>query len=208
MTCIVGLVEGGDVWVAGDSAGVAEWDMMVRADAKVFRNGPMIFGFTSSFRMGQLLRHALVVPAHDPALTDEGYLATVFIDAVRELLKSRGFAEKKNQQESGGTFVLGYNGRVYSVHDDYQVCESRDGFLAVGCGKQIAHGALYALRSSGLSAPRRLQVALEAAERFSAGVRAPFVVECLPARPRPAFPLNRVVRDGELPVQTSAEKPA
>jgi hypothetical protein len=51
MTCIVGLVDGGRVWLGGDSAGVSGWDLTVRADRKVFRNGPYVMGFTTSFRM-------------------------------------------------------------------------------------------------------------------------------------------------------------
>ena len=55
MTCIVGLIDGRRVWMGGDSAGVSGLDITVRADAKVFRNGDFLIGFTSSFRMGQLL---------------------------------------------------------------------------------------------------------------------------------------------------------
>ena len=52
MTCIVGLIDGRRVWMGGDSAGVSGLDITVRADAKVFRNGDFLIGFTSSFRMG------------------------------------------------------------------------------------------------------------------------------------------------------------
>jgi hypothetical protein len=52
-----------------------------------------------------------------------------------------------------------------------------DGFAAVGCGDQIAHGALFA--SSTLKGADRVRLALTAAERFSAGVRGPFHIESL-----------------------------
>lgn len=41
MTCIVGVAEGGKVWIGGDSAGVdsGNYSLTVRADRKVFRNG-------------------------------------------------------------------------------------------------------------------------------------------------------------------------
>ena len=52
MTCIVGLVENGKVYIGGDSAGVAGLDVRMRSDEKVFTKGNMIFGYTSSFRMG------------------------------------------------------------------------------------------------------------------------------------------------------------
>ena len=56
MTCIAGLVHDGAVYLAGDSAGCSGWDLTVRADPKVFVSGSYVMGFTTSFRMGQLLR--------------------------------------------------------------------------------------------------------------------------------------------------------
>lgn len=178
MTCIAGLVEGNTVWIGADSAGVSSGDygLTVRSDGKLFRNGDMLFGFTSSFRMGQLLRHALKVPDHDPRVPVEKYMATTFIDAVRECLKTNGWASKDRESESGGTFMVGYHGRLFVVHDDYQVGEAADGLDAVGCGYQIARGALFASKEKGKA---RIEVALAAAERFSAGVRGPFAVESL-----------------------------
>jgi hypothetical protein len=38
MTCIVGLVDKGDVYIGGDSAGVAGLSLSIRADEKVFGN--------------------------------------------------------------------------------------------------------------------------------------------------------------------------
>ena len=42
MTCIVGLVEKGNVYIGGDSAGVGGYSLTVRADRKVFRNGDFV----------------------------------------------------------------------------------------------------------------------------------------------------------------------
>jgi ATP-dependent protease HslVU (ClpYQ) peptidase subunit len=185
MTCVAGFVEQGTVWMGADSAGVAGYDLSVRADQKLFRNGPMLFGFTSSFRMGQILRYSFTVPDHDPRQDIEKYMSSIFVDAVRECLKSKGFARKENEQEHGGTFVVGYAARLFVIEGDYQVGCPADGFCAVGCGAQIAHGALFALRD--LMTPdgvvpgrRQIEIALQAAERFSAGVRGPFVIQSLP----------------------------
>lgn len=174
MTCIVGWVENGTVWMGADSAGVSGYDLTVRADQKVFKNGPMLFGFTTSFRMGQLLRYALVIPDHDPRVDDDKYLVTTFVNAVRECLKSNGWAVKKDEQEQGGQFLVGYKGRIVCIESDYQVGINVDGFAACGCGDQIALGALYA--SNHLTGRTRIETALQAAERFSAGVRGPFHV--------------------------------
>lgn len=182
MTCIVGVVEGNTVYMGGDSAGVDGWlGLTVRADQKVFKNGPMIFGFTTSFRMGQLLRYALTIPDHDPRVDVEKYMAVYFIDAVRDTLKKHGWSEKRNDQEVGGCFLVGYKGRLFRIDNDYQVGAPADPFAAVGCGDQIAHGALFA--TSSLAPKDRLVIALSAAERFSAGVRGPWCIDSLEATP-------------------------
>ena len=107
MTAIVGLVQDGSVYIGADSAGVYGMSLTVRADTKVFRKKKYLFGFTTSFRMGQLIRYAMKLP------------------------KPRG---------------------------------DLDAFMA----------------GTGLSPRRRVISALAAAERFSAGVRGPFL--CLRGR--------------------------
>lgn len=175
MTCIAAVADGERVWIGGDSAGVAGWSLNVRADEKVFANGPFVMGFTSSFRMGQLLRYCLTPPERDPECDLDRYMATSFIDAVRKCLKDGGFARKNEEAESGGTFIVGIAGSLFVVGDDYQVSKLACGYAAVGCGDQVAAGALYA--SKHLDPERRVRLALEAAEAHSSGVRSPFVIK-------------------------------
>lgn len=173
MTAIVGLAQSGAVYIGGDSAGVSGMSLTVRADAKVFRKNRYLFGFTTSFRMGQLIRYSLTLPK--PTGDLDAFMATTFIDAVRECLKAGGWASKENDREEGGTFLVGVRGQLFAVYEDYQVAKAADGFAAVGCGDQIALGALFATADTGLGPRRRVKKALGAAERFSAGVRGPFV---------------------------------
>jgi len=175
VTCVAGLAEKGRVWIGADSAGVGGLSLTVRADSKVFRRGPFVMGFTTSFRMGQLLRYRLTIPEHRPNIEVEQWMATEFVDAVRECLKAGGFARKKDEEETGGTFLVGYRGQLFAVHEDYQVGEPLDGFDAVGSGAELARGALFATR--GRAPRRRIEIALQAAERMNAGVRGPFHIE-------------------------------
>lgn len=174
MTAIVGLVHEGTVYIGGDSAGVSGYSMTVRADAKVFTVGPYLLGFTTSFRMGQLIRYALDPPTPDGSDLDR-FMSTTFVDAVRACLKAGGWAKKDNDREEGGTFLVGVAGRLFTIEDDYQVGASADGYAAVGCGSEIALGALFATARTRMAPERRIVVALQAAERFSAGVRGPFI---------------------------------
>lgn len=176
MTVIAGLVDNGTVLLGGDSAGVAGYQLTVRSDAKTFINGPYVFGFTSSFRMGQILRHTFTPPTPPTGTDVERFMCTTWIDAVREVLKNAGWARLDSGQESGGTFLVGIQGRLFEVEGDYQVGEAADGYSAVGCGDDVALGALYATAGIGMAAEDRVLTALRAAERFSAGVRSPFTL--------------------------------
>lgn len=178
MTCIVGLVDGDNVWMGGDSAGVNGLDITLRADAKVFRNGPALIGFTSSFRMGQLLRFRLNVPERPPEMDSYHYMVTDFVDAVRTSLKEGGYAQRSNEVETGGSFMVGYEGRLFCVQSDYQVGETTRGYHAIGCGADYALGSLAS--TVGQSPEDRVLKALECAELFNGGVRAPFVIQRLP----------------------------
>lgn len=175
MTCIVGVEHNAKVTLGGDSAGVSGRSISLRADEKVFRSGPMVFGFTSSFRMGQLLRYSLDMPAPPDRGLDR-WMVTTFVDAVRACLKEGGFATVCNGVETGGTFLVGIHGRLYIVDSDFQVGRPAAGFAAVGCGQPEALGALYATKKD---APRkRVITALEAAAAFNTGVAGPFRTVC------------------------------
>ena len=180
MTCIAGFVEDGKVWIGGDSAGTNAWlDQDLYDSPKVFRNDDMLIGSCGSARQAQLLRWALKVPDYDPRHEIEKYMVKSFIDAVRECFKAGGVGEvDKNLESSLGHFLVGYKGRLFAVYDDYQVRVPKLPYAAVGCGSQIALGAMFA--SEHISSGReRVELALMASERFSAGVRGPFHIEFL-----------------------------
>jgi ATP-dependent protease HslVU (ClpYQ) peptidase subunit len=179
MTCIVGLIDNGTVYIGGDSAGVdsSRLSLTLRADSKVFKRDPFVMGFTTSFRMGQLLAHSLQVPERKPGQDVFQFMVTTFVDAVRQTLKDGGFAEKDKDAEKGGTFLVGYEGRLFTIHNDYQVEENTAPYAACGCGEPVALGAMYA--TAGWTPLERVRLALEAAEANSAGVRAPFEVVVL-----------------------------
>jgi len=172
MTCIAGVVDNGKVYLSGDSAGVGGWNLDVRADRKVFTNGSFIFGFTTSFRMGQLIQYSFRPPKRYDDTDVMAYMVTEFIDALRGCLKNGGFARKDAEVEAAGGFLVGYQGRLFNIESDYQVGESVCGYHAIGCGDSFAKGALFA--TVGGQPIDRLTLALKAAESHSAGVRGPF----------------------------------
>ena len=177
MTCIVGIVHDGGVIIGGDSAGSDRCTIDQRCQPKVFTRGEYAFGYTSSFRMGQLLQYRLEIDSPDTWDLDS-WMATTFVDSVRQCLKDGGWArtsggdDEPGGSEAGGTFLVGIRGQLYAIADDYQAGRVLDGYQAVGSGAEVALGALYATRHLGPQV--RIRIALEAAEHVTPYVRGPF----------------------------------
>lgn len=177
MTCVVGLVHKGSVHIGVDSAAVQGWTRRTSKLPKVFRRGPFLIGYTTSFRMGQLLEHHLTVPEQEAGQDDLAFMVTQFIERVRALLKEKGFTRVESNTEKGGQFLVGYRGHLYTVESDFQVGKQAEGYDAIGSGAEFALGAMRALPD--LPPGKRLRKALEVAAHFNMGVSAPFTVATL-----------------------------
>lgn len=191
MTCIVGLVRDRTVYLGGDRAGANEyWQMTVQAVPKVFslslnivtggrtfeREARLAIGYTTSFRMGQLLRHHLEVPQWNGLIRDaEGWVVHDLIPAIRAVLDAGGYTKKEHNREEGGTLLVGFAGQLFRVGDDFGATRAIDGYNAIGHGGAIAVGALFAAPED-MPPEETIRLALRASEHHSAGVRAPFDV--------------------------------
>ena len=175
MTAIVGIVEKKEVWIGGDSAGVGGLSIDSRTEPKVFQNGEFLIGFTTSFRMGQLLEFEFNPPGHNEGESGIGFMVRKFIPEVISCLRGGGFLATEDGRVSGGSFLVGHRGELFEVDDDFQVFSVRQGFHAVGCGTDIALGSLHTSQGK-LPAKKRIKAALKAAAEFSAGVRGPFTI--------------------------------
>jgi hypothetical protein len=173
MTCIVGYIDKAKkkMYMGGDSAGVSGHMSYSRKDEKVFSKGKMLFGFTSSFRMGQLLRYSLAIPEKDEGMSDYEYMCTKFVESIRSTLKTGGFSHVENNEESGGTFLVAFNGELYSIFDDFQVGVNILNYNSCGCGEYWANGALYKRNGEPI---KLINLALETASYFSGWVKPPF----------------------------------
>ena len=172
MTCVVGIEHKGEAWMGADSASASSWDIYPTRLKKVFKRGDFLIGYTTSFRMGQLLQYKLDVPKQSENEDDLEYMSTVFIDAVRECLRDGGFTEISNNVETGGLFMVGYKSKLYIVDRDFQVNSTMNGYYAIGVGGKYALGNL--LGTIGLPPKHRIQAALDAATYFSNGVIPPY----------------------------------
>jgi ATP-dependent protease HslVU (ClpYQ) peptidase subunit len=179
MTCIIALESGGKVYMGGDSSSVSHDWMKVQPvlNPKVFQVGEMLIGYTSSFRMGQLLQYHLDLPARLSNEDDMTWLVTRFIPAVRECFRQHGFLWVSSEREAGGEFLIGYRGKIFRVDSDFQVSQPRESFASIGCGEQYALAAMAAYEETNQYEPvDRIEAALSIAEHFSPGVVGPYTI--------------------------------
>ena len=102
------------------------------------------------------------------------FLRTKFIDSVKLAFKEGGYGDiGGTDEDTGGIFIVGLEGRIFTIDEDFHVGENIVNYMAEGSGGQIALGALYATKNQ--KNPKvRLKAALEAASEFNMSVAPPF----------------------------------
>lgn len=177
MTCVVGYKTDAGIWIGADSAGTNGYGQQtLRADTKVFRRKGMTFGFCGSFRMGQLLQFRLDDLVHPAGMDDFEFMVTRFIEDVRVTLRAGGYSHIRNNEETGGNFIVAYRDSLYEIDDDFQVGMSSRNYICIGSGMDVAAGAMAVLEGWWSSPPNTVKRALKAASDHDAYVAPPFVV--------------------------------
>ena len=174
MTIIVGFVDRAArrMYMYGDTQGTdGAFNSRIREDDKVFRKGDMLFGFTWSYRMGQLLKYKLEIPKHPGDMTTEHYLHTLFIDSIIKCFEKNGFQKKSDEVKEGGEFLVAYRGNIYKVCSDYQIELAVEAFTTCGCGEAYALGAIHILQETkeDMYPGDKCKAAIATAMRYSAG---------------------------------------
>lgn len=172
MTCIAGIIDSSGVGhIASDSIGSNGHTKSTYKNKKIFSKGSMLIGYTSSYRMGQLLEHSLTLPERKVSQTVEHYMYVDFVKAVRELLKTNGFLRVESNEESIGTFLILTDGRLFKMCGDLSLLESGDDFDACGSGEDYALAVLHTLKEQGKMTPKSmLTAAIATASKYVVSV--------------------------------------
>ena len=91
MTCIVAFNDGKTLWMGGDSSSYGDGVNQIISSKKVFNKNGFTIGYTTSFRMGQILEHYWPDIYIDPALELESEIVTKVVPAIRKVLKEHGY---------------------------------------------------------------------------------------------------------------------
>jgi ATP-dependent protease HslVU (ClpYQ) peptidase subunit len=190
MTCIIGAVdkETGDVYIGGDSAGVSGHDITTVSGPKVFVKGQYAFGYAGSFRFGQILKSVFEPPIYRGEVSPEDWLTGELAEHLRATVKVFGFGKSKDGREEGGLALVGFQGRLFMLQDEFEFVEARDGIMGIGIGDYYALAAMKAFQQanqdhlayteqSGLYTTEEMVLkSLAISEFYSGGVRSPFTV--------------------------------
>ena len=172
MTCVVAIEHDGQIVMGGDAAST-DADTLSQSTyiaPKVFRRREFLVGFSTSFRMGQILQFEWTPPAHRTGLSNNQFLVSRVIPTLRAVFKKNCFS----LEEAGGAFLLGYRSDLFQIEIDYHVARSTRGYAAVGSGADVALGVCWA--TGGMEPSERVLTALEASRAHNATVRPPFTI--------------------------------
>ncbi|MBE0470427.1 MAG: hypothetical protein IBX55_13095 [Methyloprofundus sp.] len=135
MTCIVAIeTQDNNAVIAGDFCGSDGFKKGNVTSPKIFKHSGMIFGYTSSFRFGQIIEHILddntLYPPSDATKTYE-WLVRNFIPKLQKSLKDEEY-------QGGGDAICIINAQVWQIQSDFSVIRPETGVCAVGSGEYHA----------------------------------------------------------------------
>jgi len=114
MTCIVGYKDNrGKIFMAGDrmAANTGRYETYPTAHPKVFYKGvsiaegdgsytsKMIIGYTTSFRLGQLMEYKLEIPKFKVGESNMSYMVEKFIPSLIDLIDKNYYGKKSDAEK-------------------------------------------------------------------------------------------------------------
>ena len=178
MTCIVGLVENGTVYIGGDSATTTGNRRTVRSTSKAVKRGEFVMGGAGYAVITMIMNHVTELPPMYENQTPIDYMVNTFLPMFRATVLSMGQMIIEDSKESTDSlFLIGFRGHLFRIGQDLNVIESIDGFDCIGSGGDFALGVMYATHDSGMKPEDRIYKALNAAAYFDSYVYPPFEIE-------------------------------
>lgn len=174
MTIIAAIKTGSNVIMGGDSLAIGEYYTANRIDRKIFKNGAFLIGGAGSYRAIQLLQFNNSIKKLKPCSKNPfQFMVNHFIPAFKNTLIDGGYAKRTEDIECN--FLVAFDKNLFVIDSDYQVAEYEKPFTAIGFGRDLALGSLYST-SKETNHGKRIKLALEATEYYSASVRRPWII--------------------------------
>ena len=185
MTCIIGIIEDGIVYMGGDSAACDDSSLIIIRGSKVFQKDNFLFGVSGNPRMSDVLRYNFEIPPKEKKQDILEYMHQEFIPELKESMFQNGVLEKRDEVVSSNDawVMIGIEGRLFILESRFHLSESILDYNALGSGMDAALGCLYGLNDLMEAEkivklrPRiKIEIALRASEQFNCNVNGPFTI--------------------------------
>lgn len=184
MTCIVGITNGKNVFIGGDSFSGNTSTKDIDSQNKVFKIGNVVLGSSGSWREKQIIKHSNF-PQPNKKEDTEKYIVKKLIPFFRKTLKADGRVKTSGgYDEIEASWLIGVNKRLFQIQSDFSFTENKNGYDAIGAGYQYALGSLYERegligkfnKMCGEDTCISVESALESATCFSPYVCPPYII--------------------------------
>lgn len=177
MTCIIACKHKGKVHMLGDLMGSDGFTKQVHTKlTKVFNVGNFVLGYTTSFRMGQILQYNWTPPEQGKDTGDNSYIFRDVVKSLKNCFDENFYGHKDSKEFQSGEFLIGWKGRIFKMQNNLSLLEMED-FASVGCGEYHALAAMKTMQLHDLykDEPEKfLKTALLIAEDCVSGVSAEY----------------------------------
>jgi len=173
MSCIVGIESDGIVYIGSDSLASAEDDIRHLKEHKTFINGEYLIGFCGSPRSGQVLGPKYLAHPEEPI--------EEFVDQIKNQLNEYNLLIEDNENStlSLSNFLVGYNGILYQIYNDFYIGQFKEKYSAIGSGESYALGSLYETSKINISPKDRIRKAIKCASYFCGSVGGKIVIKSM-----------------------------
>ena len=157
MTCIAGVIaDDNTVILSADSLAsgggfkhTVRTPKLIKYQKNTLENGlvELGIGYTTSFRFGDILRKSIEISTF-PNISKfdsvnerderfdviESFLIKEFVPVLQEKFSAGGYETTKDGQKQSGTMLIGIDGFIFEMQDDYSILCSTLPFFSVGSG--------------------------------------------------------------------------
>lgn len=178
MTCVVAIEHKGNLYFGGDSfCADLEDEIVDLCDTpKVYKCGEVLIGICGSVKCEGVLEKCAKTHILKRKNVTKDWIKNNFLEILqKEMIKSKAIESKNDSiQMPDTTFLIGVQGEILILQDDFSFYRSARKFAAIGLGAPYALGALNALESFNISPEEKIKLALKTSSEFSYYVREPF----------------------------------
>lgn len=181
MTAIVAYTDGKTIYMAGDSFIGDDATKDSCKAPKVYQVGKnLLVGLCGQVRQELLLESFLkkTFPKKTSMVTED-WIKFEMPNLLFHYFKDNGaVVEREGAHTLGDSeYILGFDGKLFYLNDDFGVWETKENVASIGAGKQYCLGALHVLKEELSGNPEAVLIkSLEAAEKWCPLVTGPFIL--------------------------------